>query len=248
MNDFSKQDPAAVDLDKVVPKEGLGTGFDKATFPALFFSTKSQIWGDKSGAEWEPVAREFKSGDLKKKTLLKDGHRCMFCGFHSSHNQIHNLTDNHQDIREHNLRAVDHLCHGWQHLGELGEGNAVIAYLPGLTGQDVNHLQRTLMVALQVGDESTKAEAKKLLNWLGSHFKYTEDAWGTYSPSVFAKALLRQSDSDKGRRELVFEGLALVFNPGPYSQAANLWAHDYQVTYPVAKWADVYFSVMNPPA
>ncbi|MNJ55595.1 hypothetical protein D3C77_510970 [compost metagenome] len=158
------------------------------------------------------------------------------------------MTDNHQDIREHNLRAVDHLCHGWQHLGELGEGNAVIAYLPGLTGQDVNHLQRTLMVALQSGDELAKSDAKKLLNWLASHFTYTEDAWGTYSPVIFSKALLRQADNDKGRREVVFEDLAVIFNPGPYSQVATTWARDYQNSYPVAKWTEVYFSVMNPPA
>ncbi|MBA6105307.1 OTU domain-containing protein [Pseudomonas monteilii] len=247
MNELSEQDPAAVDPDKVVPRDGLGTGFETPAYPALYFSTKSQIWGDKSGTEVEPVLREFKSADTKRKTLTRDGHRCLFCGFHSVHNQVHNLTDNHQDIREHNLRAVDHLCHGWQHLGELGEGNAVIAYLPGLSGQDVNHLQRTLMIALQSDDETVRTDAKQLLNWLGSHYTYTDDAWGTYSPAVFAKALLRQNESEKGRRELVFEDLAVVFNPGPYSQVAGLWMREYQSAYPIAKWADVFFSVMNPP-
>ncbi|UST77155.1 HNH endonuclease [Pseudomonas siliginis] len=248
MSDHSEHDPADVDPEKVVPKEGLGTGLEQTALPALFFSTKSKIWGDKSGNELEPVGRDYKSSGLKNKVMLKDGFRCMFCGFHSSHNQIHSLSDNHRDIREQNLRVADHLCHGWQHLGELGDGNAVVAFLPGLAAQDVNHLQRSIMIALQADDPSVRADAKKILNWLGSHRRYVQDAWGTFAPAVFAQAMVRQDDGDKGVRELVFEDLAIVFNPGPYSQVAALWASESRSSYPVAKWSEVYFSVMNPPA
>lgn len=241
-------DPGAVDSAKVTPLPGLGTGLESAALPALWFSTKSKIWGDKSGRSWEPDSKEFKTEGLKQKTLSRDGYRCMYCGFHSSHNQVHNVSDNHQDIREGNLKTVDSLCHGWNHLGELSEGEAVIAYIPGVSAQDVNHLQRTLMVALQSGDKTQQDDAKKLLNWLGSHMVYAKNAWGTASPAVFAQALLRQDESEKERRETVFEDLAVIFNPGPLSKVAGLWAREYQVSYPSSKWREVFHGVMNPPA
>jgi len=247
-NDRDYTDPASVDLEKVQPLPGLGSGLEQAPFPSLFFSTKSRVWGDKSGKSWEPDVKEFKSGGLKEKTLSREGYRCMFCGFHSSHNQVHNVSDNHQDVREVNLKAVDVICHGWNHLGELNDGEAVIAYLPGVSPQDINHLQRTLMVALQIGDKEQQADAKKLLNWLGSHMTYAKNAWGTCSPAVFAQALLRQDGSEKERREAVFEDLAVVFNPGPMNKVAALWAREYQVSYPSTKWREVFHGVINPPA
>lgn len=245
-NEHDNRDPAAVDLDKVQPKAGLGSNFDTAAYPALMFSTKSRIWGDASPDAIEPTEPEYIRDGGGKKTLAKDGHRCMFCGFYSQKNQVHNLTDNHRDIRPENLRTADPLCHGWQHLGELGEGNAMIAYLPGLSGQDVNHLQRTIMVALQSDDAAVREDAKTLLNWMASHRDYTKDAWGTYDPAVFASALVRHEDREM--RQVVFQDLAVVFNPGPYAQYASTWARESFGTLPMTKWGQIYHNVMHAPA
>lgn len=241
-------DPTAIDLDKVKPQSGLGSSFEFAAYPTLLFSTKSRIFGDKHPNAIEPTEPGYASNGLRQVTLLKDRHRCMFCGFYSPQNEIHNLTDNHCDIRPENLRAADPLCHGWQHLGELGDGNAVIAYLPGLTGQDVNHLQRTIMVALQSGDATVREDARKLMNWMASHRDYTKSAWGTHDPSVFASALIRLKEQDREKREVVFQYLAVVFNPGLYGQYASMWARESYGTLPVNKWRQVYHDVMHAPA
>lgn len=241
-------DPADVDLDKFQPNPSLGWNFEKAAYPALIFSTMSHVWGGKHPTAVEPTEPEFERQDLRRKTLVADSHRCMFCGFYSSQNQVHNLNDNHRDLRAENLRATDHLCHGWNHLGELGEGNAVIAYLPGLSGQDANHLQRTIIVAMQSDDPTVREDAKKLLNWMASHRDYTKNALGTSEPAVFAEAILRLDEEDREKREVVFQDLALVFNPGQYTQVAATWARDSYGTFPVGKWGQVYHDVMNAPA
>lgn len=241
-------DPANVEPDKVRPRLGLGQCFEHAAVPTLLFSTKSRIWGDKHPGAVEPTVPEFEREGLRRNALVADGHRCMFCGFHSSQNQVHNLSDNHRDVRPENLRGADHLCHAWNHLGELGEGNAVIAYLPGLTAQDTNHLQRTVMVAMQSDDAAVRDDAKKLLNWMGSHREYTKDAWGTSDPAVFAEAIVRLEEEDREKREVVFQDLAVVFNPGPYAQVAVSWVRESYSTLPVGSWPRVYHEVMNAPA
>lgn len=243
---INSHDPAKVNTTEVQPKPGLGSNFERAAYAQLGFSTKARIWGDSSPASTEPVSAEF-TVQLRQKILRQDGFRCMFCGFYSQRNEIHNVSDNHRDVREHNLRTADPLCHGWQHLGELGDGQAFIAYLPGLNPQDVNHLQRTLMVALDSPDAALKADAKKLLNWLASHRQYTQDAWGTYEPAVFANAMVRFEDNSVEKKSVVFEDLALVFNPGPYSDFAKGWASESYASLPAPKWGQVYHDVMNAP-
>lgn len=241
-------DPAAVDLEKVRPKHGLGSNFEQALYPPLEFSTKARIWGDKTPEAIEPTDHAFIAQDLRRKTLAGDGHRCMFCGFYSQRNQVHNLNDNHRDIRPDNLRTADVLCHGWQHLGELGSDNAVIAYLPGLSAQDANHLQRTIMVALQSDDETVRDDARKLLNWMASHRDYAKEAWGTSDPVVFASALVRLEGQDREKRAVVFQHLAVVFNPSAYGEHVATWAQEAYQKLPVGNWQQVYHDVMTAPA
>lgn len=229
------------------PDPALGANFDQPAPPFLTFSTKSRIWGDRSGKAMEPAAAPFAQQGLKQQTLKKHQYRCHYCGFPSIHNQVHNLNDNHDDLRDDNLQPVDQLCHGWQHLGELDSGDAVIAYLPGLSGQDVNHLQRTLLVALHAGDDAMRADARKLMNWLASHRSYTSAAWGTYEPATFAAALMRQSEPDRDKREIVFSDLALIFGPRRYDGQVAAWARDYDQAHPPGQWAQIHHTIVNAP-
>jgi intracellular multiplication protein IcmJ len=236
-----------IQSDMVVPDATLGRNFERPALPGLTLSTKAQVWGDKEPGSIEP-GKKLLSTELRSEVLRDSKHRCYFCGFPSQSLEIHNLNHNHQDVRKDNLRAVDSLCHGWQHLGELGEGNAFIGYLPGLVAQDVNNLQRCILVALETGDESTKADAKKLLNWLASHRQYTEAAWGTFEPSVFANALVKMEGVGTDVHGVVFRDLAVIFNPGTYSASANQWAHDAYKSTPTASWPNVYHDIMNAPS
>ncbi|CAG9260899.1 conserved hypothetical protein [Burkholderia diffusa] len=242
---MSEHDPAAVDIEKVTPGQGLGNGFDRAAFPSLVLSTKRRVWGDPHPKELEPTVPDYLGANLRRDVLAADGNRCMFCGLHSASNEVHNLSDNHLDVRLENLRAVDPLCHAWHHLGELEADSAFIAYLPGLSGRDVNHLQRTIMVALQSDDQAVREDAKTLLNWLASHRIYAKGTWGTYEPSVFAEAIARLDEQGRSNREVVFEGLAVVFNPGPYSQKAALWSREARSSAPIENWSRIYHDVMH---
>lgn len=233
--------------DMVVPDASLGRNFERSALPGMTLSTKAQVWGDKEPGSMEP-GKKLLSIELHAEVIRESKHRCYLCGFPSKSLEIHNLNHNHQDVRKENLRAVDALCHGWQHLGELGEGNAFIGYLPGLVAQDVNNLQRCILVALETGDDETKADAKKLLNWLASHRQYTEAAWGTFEPSVFATALVKMEGVGADVHGVVFRDLAVIFNPGTYSASAQKWAHDAYKSSPTASWPNLYHEIINAPS
>jgi hypothetical protein len=225
----------------------LGQNFDAPPLPALILSTKSRIWGDPSGSAQDPSAPEFAAQNLRQKTLVRDAYRCRYCGFQAESNAVHNLNDNHSDLSEDNLQTADQLCHGWHHLGELGAEDAVIAYLPGLSGQDINHLQRTLMVALQSDDEDARADAKALLNWAASHRDYAKLAWGTHAPATFADAVARLSGAARDARETVFADLALIYHPALFGDIARGWASAEYRAYPATRWSQVHHDVMNAP-
>ncbi|SOS29993.1 hypothetical protein PL963_P100010 (plasmid) [Pseudomonas cerasi] len=233
--------------DVVVPNASLGRNFERPALPGMTLATKAQVWGDKEPGAFETPTKLL-SAELRAEVVRHSKGRCYFCGFPEQSMEIHNLNHNHQDARTENLSAVDSLCHGWQHLGEVGEGNAFIGYVPGLTGQDVNNLQRCILVALETGDEETKSDAKKLVNWLASHRQYAEAAWGTYEPAVFAKALIKMEGTDPEVHSVVFRDLAVIFNPGAYSASAQKWTHDAYKSLPTASWPKLYHEIMNAPS
>jgi intracellular multiplication protein IcmJ len=213
----------------------------------LQLSTKSSVWGDASGNALEPVDREWGQGLARGATLQQHHYRCMFCGLQSASNEVHNRNDNHRDVQADNLGVADAICHRWQHLGELGQGNGLLVYLPGLAPRDVSHLLRTLLIALQSGDRSTRDDGRRLLNWMASHHQYVAEAWGSSDPSVFAAAITRTAQEDKGRRALAFEHLALVLNPETLGDAVQQWAAEATAKWPVTAWARVHHDVMNAP-
>lgn len=229
------------------PDESLGEGFDTPLLPSLVISTKSRVWGDATPAAMEPTASGFTDSGLRDRILHRDKYRCRFCEFESRSNGIHSANDNHNDVSEDNLWTADQLCHRWSHLGELGADDAVIAYLPGLSGQDVNHLQRSMMVALETGDDDERADALALLNWAASHRDYVKRAWGTFSPAAFADALARLSEEQRELREIALNNLALVFHPIPLASQAARWATEAYASYPLSRWPQVYHDVMNAP-
>lgn len=227
--------------------KAVGEVFNQPLAPTLAFGTRAQVWGAQDTTSREPHEKHV-SVEIKAKIAQRQKSRCHFCGAHLSKLEIHNLNDNHLDGTPANLVAVDSICHSWKHLGEIAEGEGFIAYLPGLTAQDVNHLQRTIMVALEVGSEQEKAEAKKLLNWLASHRSYAENAWGTYSPKAFADALVRLGDVDLDTKSMVFKDLALILNPESQSASVKSWAGKTFASLPVSSWQSKYHSILNAPA
>lgn len=227
--------------------KAVGDVFNQPLAPTLAFGTRAQVWGTQDATSREPDEKHV-SVELKAKIAQRQNNRCHFCGAHLSNPEIHNLNDNHLDVSPANLVAVDSICHSWKHLGEIAEGEGYVAYLPGLTAQDVNHLQRTIMVVLELGAEQEKAEARKLLNWLASHRSYAENAWGTFSPKAFSDALVRLGDVDLDTKSLVFKDLAVVLNPESQSASVKSWAANTFASLPVSSWPSKFHSILNAPA
>lgn len=173
---------------------------------------------------------------------------CVFCGFECDANELHHLNDNHTDLRPANLGTACALCHRWQHLTDLGPGEALVCYLPGLAATDINHLQRTILIALARGDGPTRADALAVLNWMASRSAQVEASWGTSDPAQFGAALLRQPVEEKELREIVFQDLGVVFRPKGLAGAAAAWLDmpGYRSA-GLADWQHTYHTVMHAP-
>lgn len=210
----------------------------------LLLSTASAVWRRHLRTQSGP---ECLQGPIAGADSGYTGEPCIFCGFTCSRNETHHLNDNHQDARPDNLAAICAICHRWQHLGDLPPGDAYLCYLPGLSAQDASHFLRTLLVALGSDDADARAEAHALLNWMGSHRIYVQQAWGSFEPAVFASAMLRQSGEEKEWREISFGDLALVISPACVAEAAASWRDDTYHALPVSRWPQVYHGIINAP-
>lgn len=239
--------PETVNIDKVIPIPTLGQNFEKKVYPQLTVSTKSRVFGDKVPNGVESHAQDL-TDDLRSEVKRASGTACYFCGFCARDNEIHNLNDNHRDVSPLNLRFVCRICHRWKHLGEVSVSQGSLAYVPGLSPQDVNHLQRTIAVAMVSDDEDVRKDAQALLAWLVSHQRYVAEAWTTHDQGVFAAAAQRANPDLLAKYSpVVFEGLALALNSQAMSQQARAWRTEGYGNYPISQWARVHHNIMNAP-
>lgn len=150
-----------------------------------------------------------KNEPLRQKALSQ-GHECLFCGYASDHNQLFVKDGDTSNIHDNNIAVADSVCLAWQQLNTLTFDSATLAYLPGLAAQDINHLQRTLLAAMD--DAQYRDTAISLLNWLSSHQRCVEEAWGTAHPQAFAQ-VLRQLPSTFKNKVHVWQGIAVIVHP-----------------------------------
>ena len=222
-------------------------------YPPLPLTTKVRIWGDDE-AHSTAIEPDL-TADQRQQVLLDDGELCcMYCGFQSAHNHVHNLNDNHRDTRPENLAVVCPICHISLHLGEIAPDDAAtLAFLPGLSRQDLNHLQRTILIALRAGDEAMQNRARALHDWLKLHSAYTNMAWRqTDKPAAFAEALIRVKDEkDKQTAQTKLRDLAVIFDPEktPFlsADAADDLIQDTLEKHPFQDWENVLHYVITDP-
>lgn len=210
----------------------------------LLLSTQAQVW---TGTPLRASDEKAKNTEHFPLRNSRQHGQCMYCGFVCSQNDLHHINDNHEDDSQDNLGVACALCHAWCHLGELAQGDGYLCYLPGVSPADVNHLQRTIFLALASGDEQLVSDAKDILNWLGSHREYVAQAWGTDNPATFASAIRRQPIDEKELREIVFTDLALIAHPGLFIAARLAWAEEVCRAYPASIWPRVYHGIANAP-
>lgn len=208
---------------------------EKPAAPSLTISVKARIWGNPESGAVEPDL----SPEARQDVMRNGKKRCMYCGIASEHNQIHNLNDNHADTSPANMRPACPLCHGWAHLEALADGKANLAALPGLRAEDINHLQRAIMLAMRSGNEDLRKDAEAVYEWLDNHRIHVNENFFTYDPAEFAAAINRLPADLRPNKEAVLAHLAVVFNPEKFPVSSE-WLADVGKDFPVDTWEDTY--------
>lgn len=220
------------------PNPALAANFMTRQFRDIVFSVKRRVWRQ-DDENMESANTDFR--EVRPEVLRKGNYRCVFCGFRSKHTEVHHCNDNHADNRPENLDIADPLCHGTQHIGQVGsQKQGVFVWLEGLPQAEVNHLQRTIAVVLEMGDASEKAEARALLQHLASRAELAANAWGSANPSDFANAILQLREEDYDKRIGVFAGLALLYRPVRFVEYVGRWIEESYKTLPLKTWGMIY--------
>ncbi|MFN9195723.1 MAG: HNH endonuclease [Pseudomonadota bacterium] len=225
---------------------------------ALFPRIKRRLWRRN-----DPAAREADGRFelVRKRILLRDGYRCQYCGFRSETQDVHHIDDDQSNNEPSNLETVCPLCHSLFSLGQVGlSGHGKLAYLPELSRQDANHLQRTIAMVLDTGGEQEKAQARALLVHLGRRVEAVQEAFGTADAAVFGECLLRLDEEryaavthgdhiddyvldESGRkrpvrRDTAMCGLTLLFHPRRFERYLTAWRKVYAAV-PLSTWRQI---------
>lgn len=189
--------------------------------------------------ETETADAEFRQG--RGAVLDAQRHTCQFCGFAAGSGiEVHHLDDNHRNNNPDNLAAADGLCHGDHHIGQVGMSKeGVVAAVP-LTIEDLNHLQRTIYVALHSGNEEYAEKARRMVRYLVGRRKVVEEAWGTSDPAEWAEALLSLSPAQYDRRSDFMQGLGLVYHPKRFANQARRWSQEEYRALPPERWSQIH--------
>ena len=204
----------------------------------LVLSIKRGVWR-RDDLQSESADREFR--DVRPRVMARDGSRCAACGLPSEIQDVHHIDDDHGNNTLENLATADPLCHGVHHIGQVGIANeGRIVFMPELSQEDLNHLQRTCFIVLDVGDKQQKAVAMTILKRIIERSKVVEKSpWGTSSPLDFAVALKELGDAEYGQRDLSFQGLRLAYHPKRFARYLPAWVKALAAM-PMTVWASIH--------
>lgn len=188
----------------------------KQKYRPLLISSHRGRWRNSSGGE--PGDKGFKK--VKPNILARDEHRCVYCDIRmeSSKNageiasmEAHHFDCNHENNDPKNLGTTDHFCHAYNHIGFLGK-MAVMGILPEIGVIDMNHLLRTIGVALRDGDDEMKADAREIYEIIRSSSDDFARVWGTKNPADIGNALLALPKSSYEVRDVTLDGVRIIFD------------------------------------
>lgn len=189
---------------------------------------------------------------VRVRALEAGRYRCRFCGYESTpvpskkRNttlQVHHLDDDHHNNGLDNLAAVDSLCHAYNHIGcnapspgaQNGWANNLrLAYLPEISAQDCNALQRAVGAALL--DEQEEAIAKDIVNLLGTLALPVRDAWGSNKATDFAACLDSMTAGEYAHAQDQLSDLRVIFHPEILKTVGQQLLDDAPLL-PVRSWA-----------
>lgn len=221
-----------------MPDSQVGENFISRQYRAIIFSVKRKIWRQDDAA-MESANAQYQA--KRPSVLAKGNHQCVFCGFRSAYTEVHHCNDNHADNREENLAIADPLCHGTQHIGQVGsQQHGVFIHVEGIPQAEFNHLQRTIAVVLEIGSEEEKRQANALLQHLASRAELIKEQWGSAHPSDLANALLNLPEEEWHKRERVFTDMALLYKPIRFATYIRRWVEESYSSLPISTWSHIY--------
>ncbi len=197
-------------------------------------------------ARREAADKEYKA--VRPGFIERSNGRCLYCNYSSKrHNEVHHLDDDHHNNAPSNFAIACRACHPYQHIGEpskagdmAGEGlgsKTLLAAIPEVSAQDMNHLQRAIGTALLDPIEAHAARAI-LEHLVEERCRPVKEVWETCLPINFAAALAQLNPQEYQQREASVGHLRIVFNEGVLEQFGRQMLLDYPAL-PVKSWEGV---------
>lgn len=190
-----------------------------------------------SGADAEFAA-------LRKQSLEMAGYKCVRCGLESpaiasraSALQVHHADDDHANNDPLNLHPYCTLDHAVHHIGcdapsagghEGWASRMRIGYIPALSAEDLNLLQRAVGAAL--AEPALQPVAQQILSLLGVFTLPVRDVYGSSHAKDFAAAMSVMTDVQYEDRKV--DGLRVLFHPDILKEAGARMVTDQPLMAP----------------
>ena len=181
---------------------------------------------------------------LRRQSLDQAGYKCVRCGLESptsanrpSGLQVHHADDDHSNNDALNLHPYCSLDHAVHHIGcdavsagghEGWASRMRIGYIPALSAEDVNLLQRAAGAAL--ADPALSDTALKVLSSLGALSLPVRDVYGSNQAKDFAAAMSVMTDVQYDDRKV--DGLRVLFHPDILKEAGARMVTDQPLMAP----------------
>lgn len=178
--------------------------------------------------------------DVRGKVLSRDNYTCKFCEFKAQKwQEIHHLNDDHTDMTMSNLTTVCPFCHQCFHLGLAGStAGGMLIWLPEMTQVELNHLCRSLFVAMRDDKSKIYAAASGLYMSLESRGVFMEQhfAAGASDPGILGQAFLKMKGETYEKRAGFLKNIRLLPQRSRFEPQVKYWAEVVFRDLPPESW------------
>lgn len=178
--------------------------------------------------------------EVRLRVFERDRHTCRYCGFKAPKWQDINHQDgDHANQAESNLFTACGLCHASHHIGLAGSFGGQLIYLPELSQADLNHLIRTMYMAVMSDNSPHKEAVSHLSAALESRAEIFLRTFGSITTSQMADILLRLSDEEYAIAQESLQDIRLFVHPNQFKQQMAYWYAECYHQLPVNTWENI---------
>jgi hypothetical protein len=188
----------------------------------------------------------------REAALRQAAYRCIRCSYESTDDTIrkrksslhvHHMDNDHHNNEKENLGAHCSLDHAYHHIGcnapttggaKGWSSQMRIAYVPELSAEDINLLQRALGAAIR--DKKESDIAAEVLDLLGVLTLPVRDVLTSNHANDFAACFANMTAADYDNRATYAAGLRVLFHPEILKQVGQEMLDDAPL-FPVKSWA-----------